>query len=65
MLPNESLGSRPCGTLEFSIIDLSGVCIAFVEQKVQARLECSGNACERVVGQNYDLNNSVTYETIV
>jgi uncharacterized glyoxalase superfamily protein PhnB len=30
--PNGSLGSRPWGTREFSIIDPSGVCIAFVEQ---------------------------------
>jgi uncharacterized glyoxalase superfamily protein PhnB len=30
--PNGLLGSRPWGTREFSIIDPSGVCIAFVEQ---------------------------------
>jgi uncharacterized glyoxalase superfamily protein PhnB len=30
--PNGSLGSRPWGTREFSIIDPSRVCIAFVEQ---------------------------------
>jgi uncharacterized glyoxalase superfamily protein PhnB len=30
--PNGELGSRPWGTREFSIIDPSGVCIAFVEQ---------------------------------
>lgn len=30
--PNGLLGSRPCGTREFSILDPSGVCIAFVEQ---------------------------------
>jgi uncharacterized glyoxalase superfamily protein PhnB len=28
--PNGQLGSRPWGTREFSIIDPSGVCIAFV-----------------------------------
>jgi hypothetical protein len=27
------LGTRPWGTREFSIIDPSGVCIAFVEQE--------------------------------
>jgi len=31
--PNGSLGARPWGTREFSIIDPSGVCIAFVEQQ--------------------------------
>lgn len=30
--PNGLLGSRPWGTREFSIIDPSGVCIAFVEK---------------------------------
>jgi uncharacterized glyoxalase superfamily protein PhnB len=30
--PNGCLGSRPWGTREFSIIDPSGICIAFVEQ---------------------------------
>ena len=30
--PNGSLGLRPWGTREFSIIDPSGVCIEFVEQ---------------------------------
>jgi hypothetical protein len=33
--PNGGLGSRPWGTREFSIIDPSGVCIAFVEQGAQ------------------------------
>jgi uncharacterized glyoxalase superfamily protein PhnB len=33
--PNGLLGSRPWGTREFSIIDPSGVCIAFVEQGAQ------------------------------
>jgi uncharacterized glyoxalase superfamily protein PhnB len=31
--PNGVLGARPWGTREFSIIDPSGVCIAFVEQQ--------------------------------
>jgi len=31
--PNGTLGSRPWGTREFSIIDPNGVCIAFVEQQ--------------------------------
>ena len=31
--PNGPLGSRPWGTREFSVIDPSGVCIAFVEQQ--------------------------------
>lgn len=31
--PNGLLGSRPWGTREFSIIDPSGVCIAFVENE--------------------------------
>jgi uncharacterized glyoxalase superfamily protein PhnB len=31
--PNGPLGARPWGTREFSIIDPSGVCIAFVEQE--------------------------------
>jgi hypothetical protein len=30
--PNGALGTQPWGTREFSIIDPSGVCIAFVEQ---------------------------------
>jgi uncharacterized glyoxalase superfamily protein PhnB len=30
--PNGLLGSRPWGTREFSIVDPSGVCVAFVEQ---------------------------------
>jgi uncharacterized glyoxalase superfamily protein PhnB len=33
--PNGGLGSRPWGTREFSIVDPSGVCIAFVEQAAQ------------------------------
>jgi uncharacterized glyoxalase superfamily protein PhnB len=31
--PNGPLGARPWGTREFSIIDPSGVCVAFVEQE--------------------------------
>jgi uncharacterized glyoxalase superfamily protein PhnB len=31
--PNGALGVKPWGTREFSIIDPSGVCIAFVEQE--------------------------------
>lgn len=35
--PNGPLGSRPWGTREFSIVDPSGVCIAFVEQDARGR----------------------------
>jgi uncharacterized glyoxalase superfamily protein PhnB len=31
--PNGALGTRPWGTREFSVIDPSGVCIAFVGQQ--------------------------------
>jgi uncharacterized glyoxalase superfamily protein PhnB len=31
--PNGLLGSRPWGTREFSLVDPSGVCIAFVENE--------------------------------
>jgi len=31
--PNGLLGVRPWGTREFSVVDPSGVCIAFVEQQ--------------------------------
>lgn len=30
--PNGALGSRPWGTLEFSVLDPSNVCIAFVQE---------------------------------
>lgn len=33
--PNGLLGSRPWGTREFSIVDPSGVCIAFAESEMQ------------------------------
>ena len=35
--PNGALGSRPWGTLEFSVIDPSGVCVAFVQEQEQKR----------------------------
>jgi uncharacterized glyoxalase superfamily protein PhnB len=35
--PNGSLGSRPWGTREFSVVDPSGVCVAFVERDAPGR----------------------------
>lgn len=37
--PNGQLGTRPWGTREFSIIDPSGVCIAFVEPDKNVKVE--------------------------